>query len=156
MTMAGATTTPKVQSAIQASDAPAWALAEWFGTTQGHGNWNSLAFDCCPATARRVEGLVNVSEALTLDPFGVLAPDSGAGYTENRLGGKMTKLPVILEREPLVDAVFEVRLGGDPHMSDLLPGVLFGQLDPKPTIQRLPAAEIPQPIRASDPISAVQ
>ena len=63
----------------------------------------------------------------------------------------MTKLPVILEREPLVDAVFEVRLGGDPHMSDLLPGILFGQLDPKPTIQRLPAAEIPQPIRANDP-----
>ena len=61
------------------------------------------------------------------------------------------KLPIILEREPLVDAVFEVRLGGDPHMSDLLPGVLFGQLDPRPTIQRLPAAEIPQPIRASDP-----
>ena len=63
----------------------------------------------------------------------------------------MTKLPVILEREPLVDAVFEVRLGGDPYMSDLLPGVLFGQLNPKPTIQRLPAADIPQPIRASDP-----
>jgi uncharacterized protein (TIGR04255 family) len=63
----------------------------------------------------------------------------------------MAGLPVILEREPLVDAVFEVRLGGDPHMSDLLPGILFDQLDPKPTIQRLPAAEIPQPIRASDP-----
>lgn len=61
------------------------------------------------------------------------------------------KLPKILEREPLVDAVFEVRLNGDPHMADILPGVLFGQLDPKPTIQRLPAAEIPQPIRASDP-----
>ena len=63
----------------------------------------------------------------------------------------MTKLPTILEREPLVGAVFEVRLAGDPHMSDLLPGVLFSQLDPKPTIERLPAAEIPQPIRASDP-----
>lgn len=63
----------------------------------------------------------------------------------------MIKLPTVLEREPLVDAVFEVRLGGDPHMADLLPGVLFVQLDPKPTIQRLPAAEIPQPIRANDP-----
>lgn len=63
----------------------------------------------------------------------------------------MTKLPKILEREPLVEAVFEVRLGGDPHMSDLLPGILFSQLDQRPTIQRLPAAEIPQPIRASDP-----
>lgn len=63
----------------------------------------------------------------------------------------MTKLPKELTREPLVDAVFEVRMGGEPHMADLLPGVLFGQLEPKPTIHRLPAAEIPQPIRASDP-----
>lgn len=61
------------------------------------------------------------------------------------------KLPTTLEREPLVDAVFEVRLGGDPHMAEILPGVLFGQLSPKPTLQRLPAAEIPQPIRAGDP-----
>ena len=63
----------------------------------------------------------------------------------------MTNLPIALKREPLVDAVFEVRLGGHPHMADILPGLLFGQLTPKPTIQRLPAAEIPQPIRASDP-----
>jgi len=63
----------------------------------------------------------------------------------------MTKLPTKLTHEPLVDAVFEVRLGGDPHMADILPGALFGLLDPKPNIQRLPAAEIPQPIRAMDP-----
>lgn len=63
----------------------------------------------------------------------------------------MLKLPKILEREPLVDAVFEVRLGGEPHMADLLPGVLSSQLDPKPTIQHLPASEIPRPIRSSDP-----
>lgn len=63
----------------------------------------------------------------------------------------MRMLPKILEREPLVDAVFEVRLDGAPHMADLLPGILFGQLSPKPSIQRLPAAEIPQPVRTSDP-----
>lgn len=61
------------------------------------------------------------------------------------------QLPNALDREPLVDAVFEVRMGGTPHMADLLPGALFGQIDPKPTIQRLPAAEIPQPIREQDP-----
>jgi uncharacterized protein (TIGR04255 family) len=61
------------------------------------------------------------------------------------------KLPKRLDREPLVDAVFEVRMGGAPHMADLLPGALFGQLTPKPTLQRLPAAEIPQPIRDQDP-----
>lgn len=62
----------------------------------------------------------------------------------------MIKLPSVLEKEPLVDAVFEVRMGGDPHLVDILPGVLFGQLDPKPRIERLPAAEIPKPIRSAD------
>jgi uncharacterized protein (TIGR04255 family) len=61
------------------------------------------------------------------------------------------KLPKSLDREPLVDAVFELRMGGAPQLADLLPGALFGQLSPKPTLQRLPAAEIPQPIRDQDP-----
>jgi len=61
------------------------------------------------------------------------------------------KLPKVLEHEPLVDAVFEVRMGGNPQMADLLPGALFSLLAPKPKIQRLPAAEIPQPIRGNDP-----
>jgi len=60
-------------------------------------------------------------------------------------------LPKTLDREPLVDAVFEVRMGGTPQLADLLPGVLFSQLSPKPTIQRLPTAEIPQPVRHQDP-----
>lgn len=63
----------------------------------------------------------------------------------------MIKLPKVLEYEPLVDAVFEVRMGGNPQLADLLPGALFGQLNPKPNVQRLPAAEIPQPIREQDP-----
>lgn len=61
------------------------------------------------------------------------------------------KLPRTLEREPLVDAVFEVRMGESPQLAELLPGALFGQLSPRPTIHRLPAAEIPQPIREQDP-----
>lgn len=63
----------------------------------------------------------------------------------------MRKLPRVLEREPLVDAVFEVRLGGLPHLADILPGVLFEYFSPKPAIVRLPAADMPQPIRANDP-----
>jgi len=63
----------------------------------------------------------------------------------------MQKLPKILEREPLVDAVFEVRLAGPPTLADLLPGFLFHELEPKPTVKRLPAAEIPQPMRVNDP-----
>lgn len=62
------------------------------------------------------------------------------------------KLPKILEREPLVDAVFEFRLSGGQSLADILPGFLFHDLDqPKPTISRLPAADIPQPMRATDP-----
>ena len=64
----------------------------------------------------------------------------------------MTKLPKILEREPLVDAVFEVRMNGSQSLADILPGFLFHELDsPKPVIARLPAAEIPLPMRANDP-----
>ena len=63
----------------------------------------------------------------------------------------MPRLPKVLEREPLVDALFEVRLNGAPPLGDILPGALFGGITPKPTIERLPAAEFPYPIRANDP-----
>ena len=63
----------------------------------------------------------------------------------------MTKLPKVLKHEPLVDAVFEMRLGGEHHMADLLPGVIFGQLDPKPKFQKLPTAEVPRQIRSQEP-----
>ena len=63
----------------------------------------------------------------------------------------MTKLPSVLEHEPLVDAVFEMRLGGEHHMADLLPGVIFGQLDPKPQFRKLPTAEVPSQIRSQEP-----
>ncbi len=63
----------------------------------------------------------------------------------------MNRLPLRLEREPLLDAVFEVRLDDAVSLADILPGVLFGKIDPKPSIRRLPAAEIPQPLRMRDP-----
>lgn len=63
----------------------------------------------------------------------------------------MKKLPKSLEREPLVDAVFEVRLRNAPPLADILPGALFGALEPTSGIQRLPAAEIPSPLRVQDP-----
>jgi uncharacterized protein (TIGR04255 family) len=62
----------------------------------------------------------------------------------------MTKLPKSLAREPLVDAVFEVRLNGAPSLADILPGYLFHELSPKPAVIRLPAAEIPLPMRANE------
>lgn len=63
----------------------------------------------------------------------------------------MNQLPKVLEREPLVDALFEVRLDGSAPLADIVPGILFHKLTPKPTLKRLPAAEVPQPMRASDP-----
>lgn len=60
-------------------------------------------------------------------------------------------LPTALENEPLVDAAFEIRFGDNTVLSDVLPGVLFHELNPKPIITRLPAADIPQPMRMNDP-----
>jgi uncharacterized protein (TIGR04255 family) len=64
----------------------------------------------------------------------------------------MQKLPKNLEHEPLVDALFEVRLNGTAQLADILPGFLFHELEPKPIVSRLPPAEIPQPMRAIDPV----
>ncbi|WP_157886581.1 TIGR04255 family protein [Acetobacter ascendens] len=61
------------------------------------------------------------------------------------------KLPVMLEREPLVEAVCEIRMQPGVALSDILPGILFHELTPKPVITRLPAANIPSPMRAQDP-----
>lgn len=60
-------------------------------------------------------------------------------------------LPKSLENEPLVDAVFEVRFRNTPPLADILPGALFGALRPISGIQRLPAADLPFPLRMQDP-----
>lgn len=60
-------------------------------------------------------------------------------------------LPLILEREPLVDAVFEVRLKNSPPLADILAGYLAHVLNPKPVLTRMPGADFPQALRASDP-----
>jgi uncharacterized protein (TIGR04255 family) len=62
----------------------------------------------------------------------------------------MSKLPVSLENEPLIEAIFEVRFGGDPHLSDILPGALFAKLPIKPKVHRLDTSEIPKQIRDND------
>ena len=61
------------------------------------------------------------------------------------------KLPVALAHEPLVEAIFEVRFVDAPQLADLVPGILFTELDPKPIVHRQPAADIPKAVRASDP-----
>ncbi|MFG6549429.1 TIGR04255 family protein [Sulfitobacter sp. M21595] len=63
----------------------------------------------------------------------------------------MKLLPKVLEREPLVDALFEVRLVEAAPLAEILPGFLFQTGGAKPTVTRLPAAELPRDLRASDP-----
>lgn len=63
----------------------------------------------------------------------------------------MRKLPIKLEREPLVDAAFEVRFLNAPPLEDLVPGFLLGDKGAAVEVSRLPAAEIPYPIRQQDP-----
>lgn len=62
----------------------------------------------------------------------------------------MTLLPKSLEHEPLVDAVFEVRLNGAPQLADILPGFLLHDLGSGTKVLRLPAAELPYPLRKED------
>ena len=63
----------------------------------------------------------------------------------------MNRLPTILKHEPLVDAVFEIRLSESAPLADILPGFLLRELDTKPKIIRLPAADLPHPVRSNDP-----
>ena len=61
------------------------------------------------------------------------------------------KLPKRLEKEPLIDAVFEIRFTSEVPASNLLPGILFSQLKGEKIIGALPITQIPKPVRDADP-----
>lgn len=63
----------------------------------------------------------------------------------------MQKLPVRLEREPLVDALFEVRVQPSSPLADVIPGFLMHDLGGDARMTRLPAADLPFPMRKQDP-----
>lgn len=63
----------------------------------------------------------------------------------------MRQLPKVLGREPLVDAVFEVRFDDSAKLAEIFPGALYATLSPKPEITRLPASEMPAQVRAIEP-----
>lgn len=63
----------------------------------------------------------------------------------------MTILPKKLKKEPLIDAVFEIRFKSDFPAGGILPGLLFGKLDGNKTIEQLPVSQIPQHMRDADP-----
>jgi uncharacterized protein (TIGR04255 family) len=62
------------------------------------------------------------------------------------------RLPVRLERPPLVEAIFELRFETNaPSGGDLLPGLLFSQLrDVYPEFAPLPLSSVPREIRERD------
>lgn len=61
------------------------------------------------------------------------------------------KLPSKLGREPLIDAVFEVRFEAAPGAAEILPGLLFSRLKGVQGIQSLPVAQVPEQVRNLDP-----
>ena len=61
------------------------------------------------------------------------------------------KLPIKLNKEPLLEALLEVRFSSELPASAVLPGLLFSKLDGSKTIEQLTVAQIPIAIRDADP-----
>lgn len=61
------------------------------------------------------------------------------------------KLPIKLKKEPLIDAIFEMRFSSATPASSVLPGFLFSRCEGNKSIEQLPASELPKPIRDNDP-----
>jgi uncharacterized protein (TIGR04255 family) len=73
----------------------------------------------------------------------------------------MTHLPTRLKKEPLVEALFEVRFASlVPAISSVLPGLLFSKLSMPsggpPKFERLPGADLPSQMRSANPILKYQ
>ena len=64
-----------------------------------------------------------------------------------------TKIPIKLRKEPLLEAVWEVRFSESKRsIADLMPGMIFKSLPDKyGNIVRLPTADIPAPIVENNP-----
>jgi len=66
-------------------------------------------------------------------------------------GKNQMKLPLKLGKEPLIEAIFEVRFTAALPVSNILPGLMFQGLEGEKDIERLPASELPQQLRNIDP-----
>ncbi|MBU0482830.1 MAG: TIGR04255 family protein [Proteobacteria bacterium] len=62
-------------------------------------------------------------------------------------------IPKKLRKEPLIEAVCELRFKSDKDsISDLLPGLIFQKLDKRfPNVQKLPASALPPVVLKNDP-----
>lgn len=62
------------------------------------------------------------------------------------------RLPIKLKKEPLVEAVCQLRVTGATALNTFFPGLLLAQHEADVSeIEQLPAAMIPEPVRASQP-----
>lgn len=60
-------------------------------------------------------------------------------------------LPLKLNKEPLIDAIFELRFNATAPASVILPGLLFEQLKGGVNLEALPISQLPKPVRDADP-----
>lgn len=61
-------------------------------------------------------------------------------------------LPTKLKKEPIIDAVFEIRFSSSVPASSVIPGFFFARLGmPEWKVDRLPVADLPSQIRLADP-----
>ncbi len=60
-------------------------------------------------------------------------------------------LPKKLKKEPLIEAVFEIRFSAALAASSVLPGFFFAKLGAKTVVEPLPIAQVPPQIRDIDP-----
>jgi uncharacterized protein (TIGR04255 family) len=63
----------------------------------------------------------------------------------------MKTLPKKLKKEPLIDAVFEVRFTSAFPAGNVLPGLLFVKLEGDKKIEQLPLSQLPHIMRDADP-----
>lgn len=61
------------------------------------------------------------------------------------------KLPKRLLKEPLLDAIFELRFNAPFPVSNILPGIFFSAIQGEKKLDRLPNSEIPEVLRDGDP-----
>lgn len=67
------------------------------------------------------------------------------------------QLPVKLKKEPLADAIFEIRFASAIPGSNIIPGALASRLQTDDLrFERLPASDIPSRVRDMDPILRAQ
>jgi uncharacterized protein (TIGR04255 family) len=62
------------------------------------------------------------------------------------------RTPIRLQREPLVDVIFEVRFDSPIAASNVLPGILFKDRSTYDRFERLPAADMPEALRRQEPM----